>query len=159
MPQMDPDQTVHRRIYMRPDVFKWVENRPSDDKGRKYFVTVREFLKGFVIGDHFDNPNKLKNLDVDDLKLPDQGFYAFRLQRADPKARIFGSFAAENIFVCTHHKGRAGIKWAEEKARIQSIWTSQFRPRISTASGHKVMPLPRINDKTRTELTSNNRVP
>lgn len=41
-PTLDGDETVHRRLYMRPEVHTWVETKGQTDKERQYFASVRQ---------------------------------------------------------------------------------------------------------------------
>lgn len=146
--ELDADESIHRHIFMLPDVYKWIESRAARDLNA---VDTRRFLKPFVSGGFFDDPEKLKNLDTDDHIGPDDGLYAFRIKRR-PQTRIFGSFAAPNIFVATHYRRRKDIDWPTEKQRIKTIWKALI---ALDPSGSQAYNLPRETAKSRAQLTDN----
>jgi hypothetical protein len=62
-PVLDPDQGHCRCIWMHPQVAKWVGRPGLGTSGNDYYASIREFLKGFVIGEDFDDDTMLFPLD------------------------------------------------------------------------------------------------
>ncbi|MCJ2078063.1 hypothetical protein MKK68_20850 [Methylobacterium sp. E-016] len=156
--ELDDDESPQRRIYLAPDVHAWL-NPPEGSKKSdvKYAAGVRRFLKGFIVGENFDDVIKLKNLDVDEFDDPDQGIWAIRVQR-EPKTRIFGGFPHENVFVGTHVYLRSELpkkKWTNEKSKVLTQWSGRYKALVGDAEKQVVGMLPRLRNRTRAQLTSN----
>ncbi|WP_419828938.1 hypothetical protein [Methylobacterium sp.] len=158
--ELDEDESPQRRVYLDPEVHAWINPPDSAAKHKvKYAATVRRFLKGFIVGNDFDDISKLKNLDVDEFDDPDEGVWALRIQR-EPKTRIFGGFPHENIFIGTHYYLRSKLpkkKWTEEKSKVHTQWAGRYKAVVEVSGTKSVAALKRLRFKTRAELTSNNK--
>jgi hypothetical protein len=158
-PRYDADEAAYRRIYVAPVVRDWLHPRGPLSTQELYRSTdVRRFLKSFVIGQPFDDEDKLKNLDTEaPRKGPCQGRWAIRIKRA-PQARIFGGFPEANIFVGSHVIARASIAdWQAEKLALEAFWKTLVHEE-ATEGGTVRHSLPLLVGHTRTTLVSNVRV-
>lgn len=158
-PRYDGDEARYRRIYVAPAVRDWLHPRgPLPHKELQRSTDVRRFLKSFVVGELFDDEEKLKNLDTEaPRKSPCQGRWAIRIKR-EPQARIFGGFPEANIFVGSHVIERASIAdWQAEKAAFDAFWKTLVHEDV-TEGGTIRHSLPLLMGHTRTVLVSNVRV-
>jgi hypothetical protein len=157
-PNYDADQTAYREIYLDPSVRDWLHPRPPLPlKELQRCADVRRYLKGFVVGGHFDDVEKLKNLDSEPpSRAACQGRWAIRIKRV-PQARIFGGFPEANIFVGSHVAARDQItSWPAEKAALDQFWATLTVDQ--TLRGQTTRhTLPRLTRFSRTYLVSNTR--
>jgi hypothetical protein len=108
---------------MQPQVAQWAGKTGFFTSGEEYYAGVREFLKGFVIGEDFDDDDMLSL-----LKPPGEAVWQFRVQFA-PKARIFGGFLEPCVFIATNYKERDILGqrgYAPERRRCRTIWEQLF---------------------------------
>lgn len=155
-PRYDADEAIYRRIYVAPAVRDWLHPRgPLPPKELQRSTDVRRFLKAFVVGEMFDDEDKLKNLDTEaPRKSSCQGRWAIRIKR-EPQARIFGGFPEANIFVGSHVIQRASIAdWQAEKAGLDAFWKTLVHEE-TTKGGTLRHSLPLIVGHSRSVLVSN----
>lgn len=157
-PNYDADQTAYREIYLAPAVRDWLHPRlPLPLKELQRCADVRRFLKGFVVGEHFDDIEKLKNIDTEaPRRTLCRGRWAIRIKRV-PQARIFGGFPEANIFVGSHVVARDMVtNWATEKSTLDQFWAtlSVEETRRDRTIRHT---LPRLEGVSRIHLVSNTR--
>ena len=116
---------------------KWVSKSGLLTSGQDYHANIRQFLKGFIIGDDYDYDDMLALLKPDE-----EGVWEFRIQ-FEPKARIFGGFLEPCRFVATNYQDRnfLGARgFANDRQRCRTIWETLLKD------------YPRVVDLTRTRL-------
>jgi hypothetical protein len=126
-------------------------------KERRYAINAQVYLKTFVVGAYFDDTNKLKNLDVDDLGRADRGVHEIKLMRF-PQKRIFGGFPMDNVFVGTHVYDRDNLPlgdWEAEKTQMLTVWSGSFKAIVTENGKEIVRSLPLSIGKPRSMLVSN----
>ena len=88
--KLDDDEAEYRKIYATKSVNDFLEPATSAKrKVRNDAIDAKRFLKAFINGTPFDDSERLKNLDTDELRQSDQGVYAFRI-KGHPQRRILG---------------------------------------------------------------------
>jgi len=156
--KLDNDEEEYRKIYATKSVIDFLEPKPSAKrKVKNEAIDAKRFLKAFVNGTPFDDSERLKNLDTDDLKQNDQGIYAFRI-KGNPQRRIFGGFCEDNLFIATHQYDRGDLpdgEWEEEKDDVKKLWSGTFKALFLEKGKPVAQKLPRIANRSRKDLTSN----
>ncbi len=156
--KLDDDEGEYRKIYATKAVIDFLEPAVrAKRKVRNGAIDAKRFLKSFVNGTPFDDPERLKNLDTDDLKQHDQGIYAFRI-KGHPQRRVFGGFCEDNLFIATHQYDRGDLpdgEWNEEKDDVKKLWSGSFKALLIENGKSVARQLPRISNRSRKDLTSN----
>lgn len=158
-PTLSGNETTYRRIYLHPDVYDWLHPPASSERSMlEYAIFAKRYLKGFVIGEIFDDAEKLKNLDTDDFNKTDEGVWALRLKR-NPQVRILGGFAAKNIFIGIRRHNRGDLpegEWVDEKGEIKTYWSGRLKVvQTATAGAVTAHQLARLIGPSREALTDN----
>jgi hypothetical protein len=122
-PRLKKHEAYRRRIWMRPEVHAWVQREGTTPAEKRYYADVRAFLKGFVIGEDFEDDALFKLLSP-----PNEGVFEFRVT-FQPAERLFGAFVRKGEFVITNRKDRKSLGkkgFAPDRGRCRDIWASLF---------------------------------
>ena len=124
-PKVPSDRSL-RKLYLTKELFDKVYEEKEGLSEIEMFANLIADLEVFVTSETIDlgylwclEPSK-------------DGIWEIRSTRQEPQIRVFGVFAAKNIFVGTHHKlrGELGNKnseqWKIEIRRAKSIWRNLF---------------------------------
>lgn len=121
-PTRMPHEGYRRRLWLHPLVGKWVLGEGSGLDDQVHRADVRAFLKGFVIGEDFDDDVLLKP-----LKPPHEHLYSLRIS-FQPQYRIVGGFLRPGEFVAAAHRSRneIGEDWVPVRTKARSVWATLF---------------------------------
>lgn len=123
-PELGPGGSYRRRMFLHPDVSKWLSNLKASEETSDYAVAVHAMLKAFVTGEDFDDDTILKL-----MKPVDRGIYSLRIVFV-PQHRIFGGFLRAGEFAALSHSGRdalgKGQGFKPILNRVSHIWRSIF---------------------------------
>lgn len=121
-PSRLPHERYRRRLWLHPDIDKWVMTEGETGNEKRYHAEIRAFFKAFVLGADFNDDDLLKALKPECL-----GIFEFRIT-FHPQERIFGSFLRVGEFVATNRKDRTALAsgFAPHLDRCSQIWTSIF---------------------------------
>ena len=124
-PKVPSDRSL-RKLYLTRELFDKVYEEKEGLSEIEMFANLIADLEVFVTSETID-PDYLWCLE------PSQdGIWEIRSKRQEPQIRVFGVFAAKNIFVGTHHKLRGDLgnknseQWKIEIRSAKSIWRNLF---------------------------------
>jgi hypothetical protein len=69
IPDLGFGEVHRRRLWLHPDIQKWLLGLRRDDAHRAYSYELESYLKSFVIGSRFDVDKRLKRLMPEDRAL------------------------------------------------------------------------------------------
>jgi hypothetical protein len=125
LPEMDPDESDIREIFMPPALYEWLYQRDRK-KTLNFKANVRGFLKRFVIGDEVDNQDYMKSWKDDVFELRVQ------IQPRRERIRIFGAFVRPDTLILIHQKPRSDFggkndpKWDQALDRVTEAFARLF---------------------------------
>ena len=124
-PKISSDRPL-RNLYLTEELFDEVYEEKEDSHEIEMFARLIADLEVFVTSDTID-PGYLWCLEP-----ARDGVWEIRSTRQEPQIRVFGVFAAKNIFVGTHHTLRGDLakkdskQWKIEIRRAKGIWRRLF---------------------------------
>lgn len=113
LPQMMPAPRV-RSVWLAAEIIEQARN-PPDQSARNASAAVQAILESFVAGDVFvvrhPPSNNSRNVDaaLALLNPAHKEAWEFRIRRPNPVIRVFGRFAAKDIFIATSWSYRASL--------------------------------------------------
>ena len=125
VPRVSSDQLI-RRLYLTKQLYAKVYEEKETESEKKMFENLKADLQVFVSSNTID-PKYLWC-----LRPPENGIWEIRSTRQRPQIRVFGAFAAKDVFIGTHYKLRDELgkidsrQWEMEIARTKTIWTDHF---------------------------------
>ncbi len=124
-PRVPSDQTL-RKLYLTRELFDEANEEKESLSEIEMFQNLIADLEVFVTSNTID-PGYLWCLEP-----TRDGIWEIRSTRQEPQIRVFGVFAAKDIFVGTHYKLREELgdknsgQWRKEIRYAKSIWRSLF---------------------------------
>ena len=115
-----------RHLYLTRELFDEVYEEKKSSIEKKMFANLIADLEVFVTSLTID-PAYLRCLEP-----PKDGIWEIRSTRQHPQLRVFGAFAAKDIFIGTHFKQRDELgskdseQWKIEIRNAKSIWIDLF---------------------------------
>lgn len=122
-PELVAGEAHTRRLWLHPEVRRWVDSAGTDDKEAKYFDDVRAFLKNFDAGGELD-----EDVDVKLLKPPGECIHEMRIT-FNPAFRIFGAFLRPGEFVALCHDSKGQLNkhgYGKCRTTVKTRWDGMF---------------------------------
>lgn len=113
-----------RHMFIFRSLYEQIENPPVEEEER--FDDLKADLASFQI---------MRAIDCDYIRLltpRGKGVWSIRSHRDEPQIRVFGQFAAKDLFVaiCCRYRSELGgftdPDWRHEIRRVQTIWNGLF---------------------------------
>ena len=125
-PTVPGDRSL-RKLYMTGELYDEVYEEKESRFEQKMFANLIADLEVFVTS------NTIDHYYLWCLEPRKEGVWEIRSTREEPQIRIFGVFAAKDIFVATHYKLRDDLggskdssQWKREINRTKKIWCDLF---------------------------------
>ncbi len=123
---MAPSDRLLRSLYLTRELYDEVYEEKESLIEQKMFSILIADLEVIVNSDTID-PQYFRCLEPRKA-----GIWEIRSTRQEPQIRIFGAFAAKNIFIATHYKLRDELgrkhsgQWELEIKHTQRTWSELF---------------------------------
>jgi len=123
---MVPSDRLQRNLYLTEELFNEVYEDKQYHHEIKMFANLIADLEVFVTSDTID-PNYLWLLEPHK-----DGIWEIRSTRQELQIRVFGAFAAKDIFIGTHYKLREDLgrkdneQWKIQIKFAKKVWSSLF---------------------------------
>ena len=124
-PALGPGETYRRRLFLHPDIAKWLDRLEAYAEDPDYAAKVTSMLKAFVTGEDFDDDVACKP-----MKPHHRGIFELKITFV-PQHRLFGGFLRIGEFVALTHETRRqlskGQGFAPKINRAETLWRGMFR--------------------------------
>lgn len=130
--QIMPRLPDRREIYLSPEIKQEIDGSRRNRVINRRFGHARALLETFVRGDMIVArwpPDKDVTAMMALLDPADKNVWEFRIGQPRPGLRIFGRFAAKDIFIGTHYYQREDLpegEWTQEIKLCCHAWNSLF---------------------------------
>lgn len=135
---VDPRLTTRRVMLMSEAVRRAAIDGPWQDEAEEFRLSavLRAELERFVLGGSlWVTLNGAGRPKLEDMKRLRGATEVWEFKgKTRPQVRVFGRFAAKDVFVATHWKWRRDLpdddpsKWKREFRRCRTTWTNLFHP-------------------------------
>lgn len=142
--QVMPRLPEPRQLYLVPEIKHAIDGSRRSKTVKRRFGRARVLLETFVRGDRIVArwpPAKNVSAMMALLDTEDQSVWEFRIGDPRPGLRIFGMFAAKDVFIGTHCYQREdlpeGDEWPDEIKLCRHAWRNLF-PAYPPLSGSNI---------------------